>query len=148
MVTQTTIFEAGLNKINETNLEETARTINGPVLAENMSFSDFLFGLPDNTPTDYWKKGKIQDVRFVGKDELYLSTLWYVLAKLGIVGLILYMSVIFSAVRRNKQVLTLVLVLFVSMFSSNMYIGPQFVFYFTFMYLLKYRKSLEDGYKA
>ena len=148
LVTQTTIFEAGLNKINETNLEETARTINGPALAENMSFSDFLFGLPDNSPTDYWKKGKIQDVRFVGKDELYLSTLWYVLAKLGIVGFILYMSVIFSAVQRNKQVLTLVLVLFVSLFSSNMYIGPQFVFYFTFIYLLKYRKSLEDGYKA
>ena len=145
LVTQTNIFEAGLNKIADTNLEETARTINGPVLAENMSLADYLFGLPDNTPTDYWKKGNIIDSRFIAEEELYLSTFWYVLAKLGIIGFALYMSIIISTVMRNKQVLPIIIVLFVSMFSSNMYIGPQFVFYFTYLYLLKLKTENNYG---
>ena len=148
LTAKTNIFEAATKKISETELEETARTINGPVVAENMSFSDFLVGLPDNTPTDYWKKGRINDSRFIAKDELYLSTLWYVIAKLGILGLLLYLCLIYVSIKNNKQVIPIILAVLISMFASNMYIGSQFVFYFTFIYLLKYQNEIAYGLKT
>ena len=60
-------------------------------------------------------------------------------------GFALYMSIVISTVMRNKQVLPIIIVLFVSMFSSNMYIGPQFVFYFTYLYLLKLKTENNYG---
>lgn len=148
VISQTSIFEATTAKIKDTELEETARTINGPILAENMTTTDWVLGIPDNTPTDYWKRGQIRDSRFIAKDELYLSTLWFVIAKLGVIGLFLYLSIIYVSLKNNKQVLPIIIAVLISMFGSNMYIGPHFVFYFIFIYFLKYRNERNYGFKT
>lgn len=150
IITRTNLFEYGMTKMDNTNIEETARTINGPVLAYHLSVEDFFFGIPDNTPTDYWKKGKVVDSRLIGDEELYLSTFWYVLAKLGIIGLILYLSIFISAYNKNRALIPILLTIVVSLFSSNIYIGSHFVFFFMYMFLLKYKtpKSTFNEFKA
>ena len=118
------IFSAGMEKISETDIESTSRTINGPAMVFNMPFMDLLIGMPAANPYDYLISGGFHSNEIIVKENsIFVSTFWLVLAKFGVIGLALFLSLYIRPLINSKEILTYIIMLFASMFFQSYSFG-------------------------
>lgn len=131
------IFSAGLDKINETDIETTSRVANGPAMVFNMPYKDLILGMPAANPYDYYISGGFSSSTIIVKEgSIFCSTFWLVLAKFGVFGLLLYLSVYIKALTQSREILPFIIMLFVSMFFQGIAIGSSgFAFQIIFIYV-------------
>ena len=131
------IFSAGMEKISETDIESTSRTINGPAMVFNMPFMDLLIGMPAANPYDYLISGGFHSNEIIVKENsIFVSTFWLVLAKFGVIGLALFLSLYIRPLINSKEILTYIIMLFASMFFQSYSFGTGgFAFQIIFIYL-------------
>lgn len=128
----TEIFSAGLDKINNTDLEANARTMNGIILFNAMPASDLILGFSAPNVDDYVASGQINAV-FIANEKIFLPTFWSMLSKFGVIGLIIYLSTYFAVIFQNKKLLPYMVVLFVAMFTQGIGIQGTYIFQMLFM---------------
>lgn len=131
------IFSAGMEKISETDIESTSRTINGPAMVFNMPFMDLLIGMPAANPYDYLISGGFHSNEIIVKENsIFVSTFWLVLAKFGVIGLALFLSLYIRPLINSREILTYIIMLFASMFFQSYSFGTGgFAFQIIFIYL-------------
>lgn len=140
------IFSAGLDKINETDIETTSRVANGPAMVFNMPIGDILTGMPAANPYDYYMSGGFSSSTIIVKEgSIFCSTFWLVLAKFGVLGLLLYLSMYIKALTQSREILPFIIMLFVSMFFQGIAIGSsgfafQVIFIYVFVYYIQHQR--------
>lgn len=133
----TDLFSAGMDKMAQTDIESTSRTINGPAMVFNMPLNHLIVGMPAANPYDYFMAGGFSSSDIVVKDgSMYCSTIWLVLAKYGIFGLLLFLWLYIKPMKTTREIAPFIIVLFVSMFFQSFTIGTSgFVFQIIFIYV-------------
>ena len=133
----TDLFSAGMDKMAQTDIESTSRTINGPSMVFNMPLNHIIMGMPAANPYDYFMSGGFYSSDIVVKDgSIYCSTIWLVLAKYGIVGMLLFLWLYIKPMKVTREITPFILVLFVSMFFQSFTIGTSgFAFQIIFIYV-------------
>lgn len=131
------IFSAGLEKINETDIETTSRVANGPAMVFNMPIRDIITGMPAANPYDYYNSGGFHSSQIIVKEEsIFCSTFWLVLAKFGVFGLFLYLSMFVRNILKSRDIIPYIVMLFASMFFQGIAIGSSgFAYQIIFIYV-------------
>lgn len=137
------MFEAGVKKIDNTKIEETSRLINGPRLVAAMPTEHLFFGIPCSNVDDYYKEGNVHArLLYTRQGTIFVSTFWLMLAKFGIIGLLTYLNLYFQNFRNNRRLMPYVLVLIVAMFSQGIMFTSTFAFQMIFMFsFIKYERE-------
>lgn len=129
------LFGAGVDKIENTDVERTSRLYNGPTLLMNLKTQDMILGVPDISVSDYYFHGGVGAAPLIEKDDnVYLPSIYLILAKFGIVCLILYLLTYFLPIARCRDILYLSLPLFTGLFINPDSLGSQYAFYMIFIY--------------
>lgn len=125
------IFEVGMSKMEEIDVETNMRLSQGPYVVGTMRPQEFFTGAFYGSPYQYCKE-RAREVTFY-TEEVYMSTFWYMTLMYGVVGLLLYLNVYLKLIKQTRLVLPLVVVLLALMFSSAYSLGIMFIFTTTAM---------------
>ncbi len=140
-LTHLSYFEAGVQKIENTDLEENARLMNGIFLYKALSPQEVLFGINAANIDEYYLNN---GGYYIGAGNVFIPSFWLTLAKYGIIGVFLFLIVYISLVKKDKTLLPYIIVLFVSMFFQSISIGSSgFAFQLIFLYLYVNRKQYQ-----
>lgn len=133
----TDLFSAGMDKMTQTDIESASRTTNGPAMVFNMPLNHLITGMPAANPYDYYMAGGFSSSDIIVKDgTIYCSTIWLVLAKYGILGLLFFLWLYIKPLKTAREIAPFIIVLFVSMFFQSFTIGTSgFVFQIIFIYV-------------
>lgn len=133
--TYSSLFDKGREKLENVDYESTSRLYNGPVLVAHMPTSDLFFGGVSASVPDYYFEGKAPGAILLEKyDSIYISSIWFAIVKLGLVGLLLYLAVYILPMKRNKSIRFYLIPLILTLFSNPDFIGPIFAFELIFIY--------------
>lgn len=140
MLFSTDLFSAGMDKIENTDIESASRTINGPAMVFNMPTLHLVTGMPAANPYDYYISGGFKSLDIIIKDDtIFCSTIWLVLAKYGIIGILLFLWLYIKPLKTSREILPYMVMLFASMFFQSYTIGTGgFVFQLIFIYVFVY----------
>lgn len=131
------IFDTGREKLNNTDFETNVRIVQGPVVVSTMHWDEMIFGVPYGDIGDYYSAGRTQGKNvLVFGDSIYMSTTWALIFSFGIVGLLLYINVYYRLAKQCRLLLPYLVCLFVSMFTSSMYIGVTYVYTIIVLYVV------------
>lgn len=121
--------EASLNKIENTNLEETNRTINGLLIAQNMSITDLILGIPFPNEQDAYDCRYINAPLVIHSDGVvFVSAFWISLIRYGIIASILLMSIYLWMYLKCKVLLPYLICTVVALFSNPDFLVASFCF--------------------
>lgn len=130
---QSELFESGIQKIENTDVEKTTRLINGPRLVFNMPSEHLITGMVSANVNDYYQDGYVSTyLQPTRSGTIFVSTFWSVLAKFGLVGLLLYLNVYVKFIK-NRRLLPYVTILLIALFSQGFVLSAIFVFQMIFM---------------
>ncbi len=133
-----TLFDAGVAKLNNTKIEETARLSNGPNIIKSMPLEYWVLGAPYPNVYDYSRNANVENYDFIYETDegtmLYISTFWNLIFQFGIMGLILYLNVYYKIYLNDKMLLPYILVVLITMFSDPTMLGSTYAFQLTFMF--------------
>lgn len=134
-LTHSSYFEAGVEKIENTDPEKNKRLINGLFLYDAMSEENLIFGIPAANVVEFFDKNG--GMIFRSSDgSIFVPAFWLVLGKYGFIGMFLYLMVYISIEKKDPTTIPYIIVLFISMFfqvASN--IGANtFTFQLIFLY--------------
>ena len=131
------LFDTGLDKLENTDWETNVRIQQGPRIVASMYAGEFPFGAPYDGAYNYVKDGRLPggEVEFYG-EAVFMSTFWQMILTLGVVGLILYLLIFFSIAKKNKHTIPLIVCLVVIMFTGTMYLGVNFCYTLIVLYVL------------
>lgn len=138
------LFEVGVEKMNNTEIETNQRLHNGTALIKAMPLEHIITGFPANDVTEYYHSDdriNRSDIIPLYSGNVFVSDLWGVLAKFGILGYLLYLSIYLFLFKKVKTARPYVLTLFVAMVSQSLFLGPFFAF--QMMVMLTYMNSLQ-----
>ena len=121
------VFQTGVNKLENTDVETNMRLVQGPYVVSTMKSEEMIFGVPYHNAYEYCLDGRAPNVVFY-KEEVYMSTTWILILKYGFVGLFLYLLFYYRIARGNRQALPLVICLVATMFSSGYGLSGTFVY--------------------
>lgn len=128
-------FEAGVTKIEETEVEENPRMMNGIILISALNFYEYLFGIAAANIDEFYAMGRINDIYAPKPENIFVPSFYLTLAKYGILGLILFLSVFLVNIKRNIKLLPYISVIIVSMFFQSVGIGTSgFAFQLIYIY--------------
>lgn len=119
-LTHSSYFDAGVEKIENTDPEKNARLMNGWFLYQSMSEEEVLLGVDAANIDEYYAK---HGGYYFGAGNVFVPSFWLTLAKYGIVGLFLFFMVYISILRKDKATLPYIIVLFISMMFQSVSIG-------------------------
>ena len=126
---------AGLEKLQNTDMEENNRTINGLLIAKDMSFFDWLFGVPYANLQDAYEAGYITNNLIIHADgEVFVSAFWICLCCQGIIGLFFFLSIYLDILKKDKTVLPYLICIIIGLFSNPDILGASYVFQLIIMY--------------
>lgn len=126
---------AGLEKLQNTDVEENNRTINGLLIAKDMSFFDWLFGVPYANLQDAYEAGYITNNLIIHADgEVFVSAFWICLCCQGIIGLFFFLSIYLDILKKDKTVLPYLICIIIGLFSNPDILGAAYVFQLIIMY--------------
>lgn len=126
---------AGLEKLQNTDVEENNRTINGLLIAKDMSFFDWLFGVPYANLQDAYEAGYITNNLIIYADgEVFVSAFWISLCCQGIIGLLFFLSIYLDILKKDKTVLPYLICIIIGLFSNPDILGAAYVFQLIIMY--------------
>ncbi len=137
---------AGLEKLESTNFEESNRTINGLLIAQSLSFSDLMFGIPYSNFQEAYDLHAITNSVIVKADgKLFVSAFWVSLISYGLVGLLIFLSVYYKIYKINGKILPYLVCIFIALFSNPDYIGASYVFQIIIMLTFVYYHKNEEN---
>lgn len=126
---------AGLEKLQNTDIEENNRTINGLLIAKDMSFFDLLFGVPYANLQDAYEAGYITNKLIIHADgEVFVSAFWICLCCQGLIGLFFFLNIYWDIFKKNHTVLPYLICIIIGLFSNPDILGAAYVFQLMIMY--------------
>jgi len=129
LLLNTSFFEQGTSKMlsESENLGEEIRIVQGPLLVGSMDFGELIFGVPYANPYQYCvAKGILSDFIVYGENSMYVPTIWLMIVRYGIVGLMLYLNVYWYFFKRDKSLRPFIICLFITLFSNPDFVGGVF----------------------
>lgn len=140
-LTKSQFASSSWDKATTTELETTARTINGPVLTISMKPSDLILGVQYANATDYYysQTSGVEHVVPNSTGRVYVSAFWNALLLYGIIGWFLFFLVFLGVLKINKGTIPLLACLIVASFSNPDMLGA--VWAFQMIYILSYSKN-------
>lgn len=134
-------FEAGVDKIENTDPEKNARLMNGIFLYNSLNTTEKFLGIEAANVDDYYSA---HGGMYYGVGSVFVPTFWHTLAKYGIVGLFIFLCIYFRLLIKDRSLIPYILVLFISMFFQSMSIGSSgFAYQLIFLYSYVNRSSLK-----
>jgi len=129
------LFESGVEKINETDYEHTSRLYNGPTIVANLPTNHLIFGIPRFNVYEYYSKTSyLGDTQLLEKDdEIFLPTLYFIITKYGLVTLAVYIWLLVYIIKRNRKIWPYLLVIIVGMFSQIAVLNLSWAYSMIFM---------------
>lgn len=126
----------GLEKLQNTDLEESNRTINGLLIAKDLNFVDLLFGVPYANLQDAYEAGYItRNIIVLDDGVVFVSAFWICLYCQGLVGLFFFMRIYWDIFRKSKAILPYLICIIISLFSNPDILGSSYVFQLIIMYV-------------
>lgn len=123
------LFEATFQKIDETEIDENARLINGLNVVSNMPIDKFFLGVNNANVSDYVTENHLESfvIYESGEDHyLFIATLWQILIRFGIPGLLLYIFLFYSFFRKDSSLLPYLLCIAVGWFFQGIGLSIMF----------------------
>lgn len=112
------VFSAGVEKIENTNLETNVRLAQGTYVVSTMDKSDYILGVPYYSAYNYCVKShRAPKVLYYG-ESVYMSVFWNLILTLGVVGLLFYLNVYYKLFRKSKLIWPLLVCLVARIFSD------------------------------
>ena len=138
----------GLEKLQNMDIEESNRTINGVLIAKELNFFDLLFGVPFANLQDAYEAGYITRSIIVHADgEVFVSAFWICLCCQGLIGLFFFMGVYWDMYKKSKAVLPYLTCIVISLFSNPDILGAPYIFQIIIMYaFITYRQNEQIEY--
>ncbi|WP_287621479.1 hypothetical protein [Parabacteroides sp.] len=131
---KSSLFEAGIEKMDSVSFENEVRIINGPNMVFGMNKEHWIFGFPKANFDDYVSANPNLNVAILNNGGIFLSTFWNIWAKYGIISLIIYLFSYFKMVLKCRELLPYVVVLFAALFTQSIpYSNYFFLFQMTGM---------------
>ncbi|MBD5233357.1 MAG: hypothetical protein HDS65_04165 [Bacteroidales bacterium] len=124
-------FEAGINKIENTDIESNIRLMNGIYLFESMDAGELILGFKAPNVEDF---AYMRHVPLLGRGA-FVPTFWLTWAKYGIFGLAILLTMYLSFIRADRTTLPYVVVLIIAMsFQSISFGSSTFAYQLIFLY--------------
>lgn len=136
------LFEATFQKIDETEIDENARLMNGPIVISSLKIENYFFGVNNANISDYMTDNKLTSFVFYGKDDyhyLFVATFWSILIRFGVPGLLQYLFLFYSFYRREKSLLPYILCLAAGWFFQGIALSIMFTWQVCIMATYIYR---------
>lgn len=119
----------GLEKLQNTNLEENNRTINGVLIAQSMNLFDWLFGVPYANLQDAYEAGYINQNLIIYEDgKVFVSAFWICLCCQGLIGLFFFLNIYWQIFKVDKNILPYMICVIVGLFSNPDILGASYIF--------------------
>lgn len=116
-------FDAGINKISNTNYFRNVRIVNGPIVCYEMPRENLIFGINEANLGDYLRTNTELTVNLLGSlKDIYVTSIWMVLAKFGILGVILYLIVYLKLFAASQKIRPYIWMVLLAMFTQNVYL--------------------------
>ena len=127
--THLSIFESGLDKAENYDLENSTRMAQGPKIVLNMDPMYMVFGIPYANAYEYYKAGKIgNDLVVLYGNNIYMATTWLLILRFGFIGLFMYANIYIDVIRKYRHAIPYAVVLLATMFSNPDFLGAAFTF--------------------
>ncbi len=120
-------FQAGVEKLQNTDTETNVRLTQGIRIVGTMESGEYIFGAPFDTPYNYCKSGRATNVEYYG-NFVYMSSFWLMILCYGFVGLLLYLNIYYRIFKKSRSTWPLVASLCAVLFSSGYAIGNNYIF--------------------
>lgn len=111
------LFEAGVDKMNNTELENSVRLYNGVTIFNNTRLENMLFGVPYANIYDYCIKENIPVVFY--DESVYCTTFWFILVKFGLLSIMLYVYGYWRLMKECRDVIPYVVCVLVALFTQS-----------------------------
>lgn len=130
------MFSYGVEKIENTDIETTSRLYNGPELFKNMPLQHFVTGIPSANITDYYfQSGYIEAANLIAKDDtVFIPSFYLIFAKLGIVGIFLYILTYIKPIFINRNLSPYIFVYIIAMFFQSIALGCTYAWQLIFIH--------------
>ena len=138
------MLEYSREKITSTDIQETARTSNGPFLLLEMPIWHIIWGMPANDVFEYLMSGNISGSNLIYNVEekaVYISAFWYVWAKFGILGFLLYFYSYIKAMFMDKAIIPYIILLLVATFTQCVVFNATYVTQFIFIFCIMHNNN-------
>ena len=130
-ILHSSLFEATFQKIEDTEVDENARLMNGLLVLPHVNAELLVFGVNSPNINDFVFENNLQSFMFYGSGYgtfLFVPTFWFMLIKYGVVGLFIYLLMYYGLYKRDKQILPYLLCLLASWFFQGLALGLMFTF--------------------
>jgi hypothetical protein len=121
-------FEAGRDKIDNTNLESNIRLSQGQYVVSTMKFDEMFFGAKYSSPYNYCIRAHRAMRVVIYGENIFMSTFWWMLLRFGVIGLVLYLNIYWMIYRKSKLTLIYLAYICAIIFSSALCIGPNYIY--------------------
>ena len=131
-LTNLTIFDATISKIENTNVSTNDRMSNGPRIVQQMQAEELVFGINSPHVHDYARANtKLYDhiTTFEGEDMFYVSKFWLLIIQYGIVGFILYYFVYIKLMITDRRLIPLIGTLLIFSIFAGAGLSGTFTYY-------------------
>ena len=138
------LFEATFQKIDDTEINENARIMNGPAVVQHLPIENFLFGVNNANVSDYVTENHLQSFVFYGRGDdhyLFVATFWQILIRFGLPGIFLYIFLFYSFYKKDKTLLPYIFCLATGWFFQGIAISLMFTWQICIMAIYIYRHN-------
>lgn len=132
----------GLNKMNDINLSENARIVNGFLVAKFMSVTDYVFGVPYANATDFCYGSNVAGMVILDRSgSVFVSAIWVAIIQYGLFGLMIYLNLYYQILKIDKSIFPYWLCIVIALFTNPDFIGSNFLFILLFSYTYVKQKN-------
>lgn len=139
-VTNLDAFQTGIEKLENTDVENNIRLVQGPYIVSTMTPVEMIAGAPYHNAYDYCRDGRAPYVVYYN-EEVYMSTFWMIILKYGFIGLVLYLLFYINVAFKRRDTIPIVVCMFATMFSSGYGVGSNFVYLSIGLLLMLYNNQ-------
>ena len=131
-ILHSSLFDATFQKIEDTEVDENVRLMNGLLVLPHVDVKYLIFGVNSPNISDFVFENHLQSFVYYSSKGygtfLFVPTFWFMLIKYGFVGLWIYLLMYYGFYKRDKGLLPYLLCLFVSWFFQGLALGMVFTF--------------------
>lgn len=131
-ILHSSLFEATFQKIDNTEVDENARLMNGLLVLPHVDAKYLIFGVNSPNINDFVFENHLQSFMYYSSSGynsfLFVPTFWFMLIKYGLVGLWIYLQMYYDFYKRDKEILPYILCLVVSWFFQGLALSMVFTF--------------------
>lgn len=144
-LTNLEVFEVGVAKVENTDVNSNVRLSQGPYVVSTMESAEYVFGAPYISAYNYCVSRGVMNVSFYG-ESVYLSTLWIMILCYGVVGLLLYLNIFFNIAKKSRVTWPLIAFLLATIISSSYRFSTVFIFIMVVLMVVIKNEQMEKQY--